>query len=507
QQNMLGGQQQQQSAQDNLAQNMSGARQQQNMLGGQQQQQSAQNNLAQNMSGARQQQNMLGGQQQQQSAQNNLAQNMSGARQQQNMLGGQQQQQSAQDNLAQNMSGAQQQQQQSAQDNLAQNQQQQSGAGQNGDMQSTSDKQQQQGGFIYETIRAYDEANASLLDSLVDGRLQQIAKLIRAVLNNSGVSDEMMRSGDILENENSSEKESRSDHQGHKEKFLDELQKKIGEMPRWEDDDSVSRDIGTGIGTLIKKLYYPQKADSRQDLIEALRSAVSGAREVGEGKMLKSTWFPPSPITRATGILLPGQETYRPIYAFIVDTSGSISANMLDAAASIIYNNISRYGEARVIVWDDGLHVDEKISNPRKQLKNLMGGGGTSMEFAIDYAISNYYPHLSTIFVLTDGLTSWESGQLPRAVPVVVVDLLSYTREGRANRPSHPHIYVYFKHEKGSPTPRAVLAPYNKVELREFVSQERIRLKEHRSVIDMYKEIGRAYKAKSRTIRSYIAWP
>lgn len=75
-----------------------------------------------------------------------------------------------------------------------------------------------------------------------------------------------------------------------------------------------------------------------------------------------------------------------------------------------------------------------------------------------------------------------------------------------AGRPSHPHIYVFFKHEKESPIPRAVLEPYDKIKLREFITQERVRLKEYGSVINMYKEIGQAYKARKRAIRSYITF-
>jgi predicted metal-dependent peptidase len=121
------------------------------------------------------------------------------------------------------------------------------------------------------------------------------------------------------------------------------------------------------------------------------------------------------------GVIRPAMRGPSVIVAVVVDTSGSMSQDDLDAALSEIAGVLAASGVARDRVTV--LCCDAKASAPRKvrtvEDVRLVGGGGTDMRVGIaGAAAARPAPHV--IVVLTDGYTPWP-GEPTRARLVCAV--------------------------------------------------------------------------------------
>ena len=122
----------------------------------------------------------------------------------------------------------------------------------------------------------------------------------------------------------------------------------------------------------------------------------------------------------AIPVVLPSFRKPLPRVAVVIDTSGSMSEDLLGAALSEVEGILRAVGLARdrihVLACDTQVHRIQRVTSTRQV--ELFGGGGTSMGAGIASALE-LRPRPSVIVVLTDGYTRWPvSG--PKATPVVV---------------------------------------------------------------------------------------
>jgi Predicted metallopeptidase (DUF2201). len=93
--------------------------------------------------------------------------------------------------------------------------------------------------------------------------------------------------------------------------------------------------------------------------------------------------------------------------AVVVDTSGSVSDNMLSQALAEIDGILKSVGlknGVHYIACDAEVHVSKKITDIKQA--ELEGGGGTDMGVGIKAAMS-LKPRPNVCIVLTDGYTPW----------------------------------------------------------------------------------------------------
>jgi predicted metal-dependent peptidase len=130
-------------------------------------------------------------------------------------------------------------------------------------------------------------------------------------------------------------------------------------------------------------------------------------------------------------VVLPGFIRPIPEVAVVIDTSGSMSAELLAQAlaeVSVLLRIAGRgRGALRVIPCDAAAHGVQRIRTATRI--ELLGGGGTSMGAGIA-AASALRPRPSVVVVLTDGFTPWPPEPPPGMT--VVVGLL---RDGQAEPP------------------------------------------------------------------------
>lgn len=120
------------------------------------------------------------------------------------------------------------------------------------------------------------------------------------------------------------------------------------------------------------------------------------------------------------GVILPSLRQPTPRVAVVVDTSASMSDDLLSRALAEV-DGILRAsgvrGEAvRVLACDHAVHTSRRVTSARQV--ELVGGGGTSMAVGIAEAASGRPPP-EVIVVLTDGETPWPAAP-PRRASVVV---------------------------------------------------------------------------------------
>jgi len=120
-------------------------------------------------------------------------------------------------------------------------------------------------------------------------------------------------------------------------------------------------------------------------------------------------------------ILHPRQISYKPIPAFVIDTSGSIDDAMLQQAVGEIYGAIRAFSsDMYVISCDAKVHDIKRVKSPSEVRKlKPKGGGGTDMRIGIEVALSQR-PKPNMIVVITDGYTPWPDTK-PEGLPFVVV--------------------------------------------------------------------------------------
>jgi predicted metal-dependent peptidase len=143
------------------------------------------------------------------------------------------------------------------------------------------------------------------------------------------------------------------------------------------------------------------KVDWRRQLRSAVRAAlatVAGAADYSYRKL---------PRRRLPNIVTPGLVQPVPEVAVVVDTSGSMSDDLLARALAEVQGVLRATGVhgATVLTVDAAVHTVQRVFDAR-QVK-LVGGGGTDMRVGIDAALK-LRPRPHVIIVLTDGLTTWE---------------------------------------------------------------------------------------------------
>jgi predicted metal-dependent peptidase len=147
----------------------------------------------------------------------------------------------------------------------------------------------------------------------------------------------------------------------------------------------------------------PPQIDWRIHLAQAVRSAVaykSGAADFD--------WTRPS--RRQAGIgfgpgrpIVPAYRSPQPRIAVIVDTSGSMGAAELTAAASELQGILSTVGaQVAVCTVDAKVHELKEVSTIQDAVKLLKGGGGTDMTPGFE-ALGKRSPPPDVVVVLTDG--------------------------------------------------------------------------------------------------------
>ena len=129
------------------------------------------------------------------------------------------------------------------------------------------------------------------------------------------------------------------------------------------------------------------------------------------------------PSRRATvtrSVILPALRKPLPTIAVVIDTSASMSADLLAEVVAELEGIVRGAGVDRdhmhVLSCDAEVHNVQRITSARQV--ELFGGGGTNMGAGIDAAVA-LRPPPSLIVVLTDGYTPWPARGPKRARVVV----------------------------------------------------------------------------------------
>jgi predicted metal-dependent peptidase len=120
-------------------------------------------------------------------------------------------------------------------------------------------------------------------------------------------------------------------------------------------------------------------------------------------------------------IILPAmRQPNPPTIAIVIDTSGSMSDDMLAWALSETQGVLRSLGSSdravRLYACDASVDSGQRIRNA-SQVK-LTGGGGTDMRVGITAAMEQR-PKPDCVLVLTDGFTSWPDEPLKGATLIV----------------------------------------------------------------------------------------
>lgn len=120
-------------------------------------------------------------------------------------------------------------------------------------------------------------------------------------------------------------------------------------------------------------------------------------------------------------IVTPAMRAPRVSVAAVIDTSGSMGRDDLDAALAEVGGVIKAVGGSiRVLACDAKAATARHVRNPRDV--KLIGGGGTDMRVGIDAALA-LKPAPDVIVVLTDGDTPWPDAPIrARLIAVLTRD-------------------------------------------------------------------------------------
>jgi predicted metal-dependent peptidase len=184
------------------------------------------------------------------------------------------------------------------------------------------------------------------------------------------------------------------------------------------DIQKAAREPGTVPGGWQRwaEALLPTKVDWRRVLAAEIRRAVSYVA----GRVDYSYRRPSRRGAAALPAVLPTLIRPVPEVAVVCDTSGSMTADLLEQALVEVEGILTRgglpSGSLRVLAVDTTVHAVRRVS--RASQVTLAGGGGTDMGAGIDAAAA-LKPRPSIIVVLTDGYTPWPM-RPPRGVRVVV---------------------------------------------------------------------------------------
>ena len=158
------------------------------------------------------------------------------------------------------------------------------------------------------------------------------------------------------------------------------------------------------------------KVDWRRALAAEVRAGVASV-----AGCVDYSYMRPSRRASVTGdVIMPALRKPLPTVAIVIDTSGSMSDDLLAAAVAEVKGILQGVGLDRdhlhVLSCDAYVHKVQRITSARQI--ELRGGGGTNMGAGIDAALQ-LRPSPSLIVVLTDGYTPWPADGPKRARVVV----------------------------------------------------------------------------------------
>lgn len=158
------------------------------------------------------------------------------------------------------------------------------------------------------------------------------------------------------------------------------------------------------------------KVDWRRALAAEVRAGVASV-----AGCVDYSYMRPSRRASVTGdVILPALRRPLPTVAIVIDTSGSMSPELLAAALAEVKGILQGVGLDRdhlhVLSCDAHVHNVQRVTSARQV--ELRGGGGTNMGAGIDAALE-LRPTPSVIVVLTDGYTPWPAAGPQRARVVV----------------------------------------------------------------------------------------
>jgi predicted metal-dependent peptidase len=120
------------------------------------------------------------------------------------------------------------------------------------------------------------------------------------------------------------------------------------------------------------------------------------------------------------GVILPSLRQPLPTVAVVIDTSGSMTDDMLSQVLGEVSGLLSSVGIARhrlhVVCCDARAYQAQRVLNAHEV--RLLGGGGTDMGAGLAATV-DLRPRPDLVIVLTDGHTPWPSGPPGRAKVIV----------------------------------------------------------------------------------------
>lgn len=182
---------------------------------------------------------------------------------------------------------------------------------------------------------------------------------------------------------------------------------------------AIGSTVSSGIGSVPEawRRWAEERLASAHDWRVELARALRGA--VGEASGMVDYSFR-RPSRRAAAVwpaILPSLAAPHPEVAVIVDTSGSMSEDLLSQALAEVDGILRANGRCRVTVYAVDAEVQSKAHPWSAWELELIGGGGTDMRAGIAAAMQQR-PRPQLIVVLTDGWTPWP--ERSPGVPVVV---------------------------------------------------------------------------------------
>ena len=117
-------------------------------------------------------------------------------------------------------------------------------------------------------------------------------------------------------------------------------------------------------------------------------------------------------------VILKGEKVLTPDVVVVMDTSGSMSRTCLTKCSVVCMQGCRAVGQYRLICWDGELQHEEVVRGSKTDWPTP-GGGGTTMEDAIRYALQ-YKP--AVIILCTDGGTYYpEKEELGRTQLIIAL--------------------------------------------------------------------------------------
>ena len=158
------------------------------------------------------------------------------------------------------------------------------------------------------------------------------------------------------------------------------------------------------------------RVDWRKALAAEIRTGVANVA----GCVDYSYMRPSRRASVSRNVVLPALRKPLPSVAVVIDTSGSMSEDLLSEVVAEVEGILSAVGLRRdripVLSCDVQVHNVQRVSSARQI--ELFGGGGTNMGSGIDAALE-LRPRPSVVVVLTDGYTPWPPAG-PKGARVVV---------------------------------------------------------------------------------------